>query len=99
MGSDLFEDKSDDYIIRDIINYDGNGVSIMGMIINVGGISKLYRRDMQRYSGKDWGDSQCLQPRATIQPCCSTPFFHAKRDSSATGCCGAVCYEFTTSKV
>jgi hypothetical protein len=63
----------------------GDGISVKGMVVNVAGAHFLQRTDLKRESGKDWTDGEVLEPPLYLGILAAGAFFHAKRDSAATG--------------
>ena len=72
-------------------NY-GDGVSVKGMLVNISAYHFLKKINQLRESGKNWSDSDCIQPTNSADPLRISLFFHAKSDAAAKGCRAGVTY-------
>merc|ERR1712226_693497 len=62
------------------------------MVCNLSTGTKMSMTDARTHSGKEWNQSSVHLPSREIQPCKCSPFFHAKRDGAACGCCAGFTY-------
>ena len=102
MGADSYQQKTKDLLVTNIRQADqkltvakdnyGNGISVKGILANVSGFHFLSRINLKKETGKDWNDTELIQPTNNVDPLDTCIFFDAKSDGAAKGCRGGFTY-------